>query len=77
MDRINENIRKKSLNVFVFLKAFPLVDLNNNYQIGSITQKHNNFKEIVVQNMKKENKIIQVKFDILTRENLTTIKDHG
>ena len=77
MDRVNESIRITSLNVFVFLKAFPLADVENQIQVGPITQKHNNFKNCVIQNMKKEKKIIQVKFDILTRESLKLIKNHG
>ena len=77
LDRVNENIRKKSLNVFVFLKSFPLVDPNDNMHIGPITQKHNNFKDIVLDSMRREKKVLQVKFDVLTRENLQTIKTHG
>ena len=77
LDRVNENIRITSLNVFVFLKAFPLTDLVNQTQVGPVTQRHNNFKSCVIQNMKKESKVIQVKFDVLTRESLKLIKNHG
>lgn len=77
LDRVNEHIRATSLNVFVFLKSFPLVDPHCNMHIGPITQKHNNFKEAVLLNMKNENKVIQVKFDVLTRESLECIKSHG
>ena len=76
-DRILESIRQTSLNVFVFLKAFPLVDLVNRWRIGPMTQKHNNFKEWVLESMKNENKILQVKFDVLTRDNLKSIKNYG
>lgn len=77
LDRINENIRRTSLNVFVFLKAFPLVDPKDTTHVGPITQKHNKFKANILKNMKNEKKVLQVKFDILTRENLQTIKAHG
>ena len=77
LDRVNESISLTSLNVFVFLKAFPLIDLKNNIPVGPITQKHNNFKELVSKNIKNENKIIRVKFDVLTRESLKSIKNHG
>jgi len=66
-----------SRNVFIFLKAFPLVDPNDREHIGPITQKNNYFKDNVVKNMKGENKILQVKFDILTRDTLKNIRDHG
>lgn len=77
LDRVNEHIRTTSQNVFVFLKAFPLIDPSDQKQIGPITQKHNKFKETVLKNMKSEHKVIQVKFDTLTRENLAMIKTHG
>ena len=77
LDRVNENIRQTSRNVFVFLKAFPLINLENDEPVGPITQIHNNFKDLVFRNMKNEKKIIRVKFDILTRENLKSIKNHG
>ena len=77
LDRVNEQIRMTSRNVFIFLKAFPLVDPNDREHIGPITQKNNYFKDNVVKNMKGENKILQVKFDILTRDTLKNIRDHG
>lgn len=77
LTRINENIRSTSMNVFVFLKAFPLVDPNDLVHIGPITQKNNNFKSNVIDHITKEKKVIQLKFDVLTRESLNTIKNHG
>lgn len=77
LDRVNEYLRTRSRNVFIFLKAFPLVDPNDVQHIGPITHKNNSFKDNVMKNMKGENKIIQVKFDILSRENLKTIKTNG
>ena len=77
LNRVNENIRITSLNVFVFLKAFPLTDLVNQTHVGTVTQRHNNFKSCVIQNMRRENKVTQVKFDVLTRESLKLIKNHG
>ena len=61
----------------MFLKAFPLVDPNDKGHIGSITQKNSNFKATVIRNFKNEKKAIEVKFDILTRETLDQIKNHG
>ena len=77
LTRVNENIRANSLKVFIFLKAFPLVDPYDKGHIGSITQKSSNFKTTVIKNFKNEKKVIEVKFDVLTREALEQIKNHG
>jgi len=42
---VNEKIRAASLNVFVFLKAWPIIDPEGNHIIGHFTGISPNFKQ--------------------------------
>lgn len=77
LDRINENIRRTSMNAFVFLKAYPLVHPDDYSHVGPITQSGSTFKNDITKILSSQNKALQIKFDILNRENLRAIKQYG
>lgn len=42
---VNEKIRTQSLNVFVFLKAWPIINADTHENVGPFTRITSNFKE--------------------------------
>ena len=79
LNEILHKIHIKASNVFIFAKAFPLVEVKGKdlLQVGSITRHVNSFRNRVLEGFRKQNKEVNVKFDSLTREVLTFIKNFG
>lgn len=80
LNQILDKIRIHSNNVFIFAKAFPLVEVlgdDNIRVVGTFTKYPSDFRKRVLTEVKKQNKIINVKFDVLTRELLEYVKTYG
>jgi hypothetical protein len=75
--RVNEKIRAASLNVFIFLKAWPILDSESQENLGPMTRVSNTFKIDVMRAISQTHKIVQVKFDTLTRKTLQQLKTSG
>lgn len=69
-----------SNNVFLFLKASPIVEVMGVSEckvVGTITKHSVNLRQRVVEVIKKQNKIVNLKFETLNREGLDNIRNYG
>jgi hypothetical protein len=79
LNDILHKIHIKACNVFIFAKAFPLVEVkeNNILIAGSLTRHVNSFRNRVLEGFREQKKEVNVKFDSLTKEVLDFIKNFG
>jgi hypothetical protein len=80
LNEILHKIHIKASNVFIFAKAFPLVEDNGSNEItmaGSFTRHMNAFRTNLISGFEELNKVVNVKFDSLNREVLDYIKKFG
>jgi len=80
LNKILDQIRINSNNVFLFAKAFPLVQKVGEGQfthVGTFTRYSNDFRKKLVDQIKPLKKVVNLKFDILSREILEYIKIFG
>ena len=79
LENILEKIQKKSSNVLIFGKSSPLVEKSSDdiKSIGMITRYSITFRKKMITGAKNSGQKVNVKFDILNRELLGYVKDHG
>jgi hypothetical protein len=81
LNKILHKIRIKSNNVFVFAKAFPIVEVMGNENpvkmVGTFTRYPSDFRKRVHDEARKLQKIVNLKFDSLKRQNLDYLKSYG
>jgi hypothetical protein len=70
-------IRNASVNVFVFLKAWPIIDPKTGSNIGPFTRESSTFKQDLCTTIEKYEKIVQVRFDVLNRYTINQLKQQG
>ena len=85
---ILELIRRKSHNVFVFAKAFPLVAVaagpggggrsgGGAEPIGPLTRYPSHFRQELLRNLESQRKVVHIHFDSLTRALLSSVGRQG
>ncbi len=79
LNDILHKIHIKASNVFIFAKAFPLVEVKGKDLLiaGSLTRHVNSFRNRVLEGFRELKKEVNVKFDSLNREVLEFIKNFG
>ena len=80
LNEIFDDIRLNASNVFIFAKAFPLVELKEDGKpsmVGTLTRHINEFRNNLKRNFTELDKVINVRFDTLTLDVLEYVRDHG
>eukprot|EP00347_Sterkiella_histriomuscorum_P024050 403332474 len=80
LNQILDKISIHSNNVFIFAKAFPLVEVLSKETVrvvGTFTRYPQDFRKRILTEVKKINKVVNLKFDVLSRELLEYVKTYG
>jgi len=79
LDKILDKIRIRSHNVFIFAKAFPQVKVKGYdvIPIGMTTRFSSDFRQRILQMFKEKKRVVNIKFDTLTRETIRQISLSG
>ncbi|CDW81385.1 UNKNOWN [Stylonychia lemnae] len=80
LNQVLDKIRIHSNNVFIFAKAFPLVEVLSSKTVrvvGTFTRYPQDFRKRIFSEVKKLNKVVNLKFDILSLELLNYVKNYG
>jgi hypothetical protein len=80
LNQIFDEIRLNASNVFIFAKAFPLVEKNpdGTYRMVSTFTRHiNEFRNNLKSSFINLRKVINTRFDTLTEDVLEYVRDHG
>ena len=67
--------------MFIFAKAFPIVEVlanqDNVRMVGTFTRYPSDFRRRIINEVKKLNKVVNLKFDVLTRDLLDYVNTYG
>jgi hypothetical protein len=80
-ERINKQLRKAYSRVFIFMKAYPLVEKAESHkfrlvQAGRLTKLASSFRKKIFNNISRKKKKITLKFEILTYNNLLEVRSY-